>query len=416
MIYGLTLIAILAVMGGFIAFIGDKLGTKVGKRRLSLFGLRPKHTSIIVTIITGVLIAASTLGVLSLASDNVRTALFGMQALQAELHSLSNEVAAKNQELETSRAALEARTAEYSALTVKVSETSRQLTVITQELATAEAERDAAAAALRQVQEDYSAAQADLEKSQSEIADLQATKNQLNSRVEELTQARVALQNDVDSLTELAENLKKGIQTVREGVVIFRAGEALGTSVLQGGQPTAETEKTLTSVLYQTNQNLLSSLNIKDKNLAILWISKSEVEKAVTMLSGTEGDMIVRVLASGNIVYGEPVIGHLEFFPNRLVYEKGMVILTDTIRTTDARETEEVVLQFLQKVNAAAVQKGMLPDPLQGTVGMMSGAQLYDTVNKVKKLGGNVQISATAKKDTYTVGPLQVELQVQGAL
>ncbi len=44
--FGVTLVFIIAVMGGLIAFIGDKLGTKVGKRRLSIFGLGPKHTSI----------------------------------------------------------------------------------------------------------------------------------------------------------------------------------------------------------------------------------------------------------------------------------------------------------------------------------------------------------------------------------
>ena len=416
MIYGLTLIAILAVMGGFIAYIGDKLGSKVGKRRLSLFGLRPKYTSIIVTIITGVLIAASTLGVLSLASENVRTALFGMKALQAELQSLTNEVTAKNLELDASRAALDAKTAEYAALIAKVSETSRQLASISQELAAAEAERDAAEASLQRVQQDYASAREELEKSQREIAELQATKNQLNSRVDELSQARATLQSDVDSLTELAENLKQGIQTVREGVVVFRAGEVLGTAVIQAGQPAPEMEKILTSVLYKTNQNLLARLNISDKKIELLWLSKAEMEKAAAMLAGTEGSMIVRISASGNIMYGEPVVSHMEFYPNRLIYERDTAILTDTIRTKDARETEEAVLQFLQKVNAAAVRQGMLPDPLQGTVGMMSGAQLYDTVNKVKKLGGQVEITATAKEDTYTVGPLQVEIQVRGIL
>ncbi|HBS58399.1 MAG TPA: DUF3084 domain-containing protein, partial [Firmicutes bacterium] len=42
--FGISLIAVLAVMGGMIAYIGDKIGTKVGKRKLSVFGLRPKHT------------------------------------------------------------------------------------------------------------------------------------------------------------------------------------------------------------------------------------------------------------------------------------------------------------------------------------------------------------------------------------
>jgi len=416
MIYGLTLIAILAVMGGFIAYIGDKLGTKIGKRRLSLFGLRPKYTSIIVTIITGILIAASTLGVLSIASENVRTALFGMQALKAELHSLTNEVAAKNAELETGRAALEEKTAEYAALTVKVSETSRQLAEINQELAVVVAERDTAAAALQQVQENYAAAQADLDKSHAEIAALQATKTQLDGRVDELTKARKTLQADVDSLTELAEKLKKGIQVVREGTVVFRAAEVLGAAVVPGGQPAAESEKTINAVLYQTNQSLLSRLNVKDKELVVLWISKPEVEKAVTQLSGSVGDTIVRVSASGNIMYGEPVLGRLEFFPNKLIYTQDQIIHSESLQVGDARETEEAVLQFLQKVNAAAVRKGMLPDPLQGTVGRISGAQLFETVNKAQKMGGKVLITAQAKEDTYTVGPLQVELVVREVL
>ena len=50
------LIVVLVLTGGVIAFIGDRLGSKVGKKKLSLFGLRPRHTSILVTIITGILI------------------------------------------------------------------------------------------------------------------------------------------------------------------------------------------------------------------------------------------------------------------------------------------------------------------------------------------------------------------------
>ena len=54
--YGIVLIAALIVTGGAIAVIGDRVGSRVGKKKLSLFGLRPRHTSVIVTIVTGVLI------------------------------------------------------------------------------------------------------------------------------------------------------------------------------------------------------------------------------------------------------------------------------------------------------------------------------------------------------------------------
>ena len=154
--YGLALIAVLAVMGGIIAYIGDKLGTKVGKRKLTIFGLRPKHTSILVTIVTGIVIAASTLGVLSLVSKDVRTALFGMQALKAQLSGLTQEVTAKNIEFDASRAELEAKTKEYATLTTKIQETSSKLAAVTSELASVISERDRTTQALAQVQRDFS--------------------------------------------------------------------------------------------------------------------------------------------------------------------------------------------------------------------------------------------------------------------
>ena len=106
MLVGIRILIIIAIMGGLIAYMGDKLGTKVGKRRMSLFGLRPKHTSIIVTIVTGLLVAAATVGVLTITSDSVRTALFGMDKLKAEMADLSSAVEAKNKELQEQQAKL----------------------------------------------------------------------------------------------------------------------------------------------------------------------------------------------------------------------------------------------------------------------------------------------------------------------
>ncbi|NLM95576.1 MAG: DUF3084 domain-containing protein, partial [Firmicutes bacterium] len=80
--YGMMLIMILAITGGVIAYLGDRIGMKVGRKRLTLFGLRPKHTSILITILTGVFIATATLVVLTFVSEDVRTALFHMKEIQ----------------------------------------------------------------------------------------------------------------------------------------------------------------------------------------------------------------------------------------------------------------------------------------------------------------------------------------------
>ena len=71
--FGVSLILLLAIMGGVIAFLGDKLGSKIGKKRLSVLGLRPHYTSILMTVISGICIAAVTMGILTGASQEART-------------------------------------------------------------------------------------------------------------------------------------------------------------------------------------------------------------------------------------------------------------------------------------------------------------------------------------------------------
>ena len=411
--YGLALVAILAVMGGAIAYIGDKLGTKVGKKKLTMFGLRPKHTSIIVTIVTGILIAASTLGVLTLTSMDVRTALFGMEALKAELTHLSQEVSHKNTELEHSRSILQAQTVEYTALNAKVKETADRLTATSAELSQVASERDRTVDALSAIQNEYNQARGQLDLAQQEIAGLQAMRNELDQKVASLTEARTSLQSDVDRLNELTANLKKGIAVMREGVVIFRAGEILSTSVVMGGQSQEETEKALGQIFYNTNRSIIERLGIEN-NLDVLWIATDEFQQAARIITGTSESVIVRITAAGNTIYGEPTIGRLDLFPNRLVYRSGTVVSTETITVSkNSAQAEETMLLFLQKVNAEAIKQGILPDPIQGTVGAMSGSQLFEAINQVKRHSGKVEIAAVTTEDIHTVGPLKITIRVR---
>ena len=67
---------------------------------MTLFGLRPKYTSVIVTIISGVLISFSTVAVMAVVNENVRVALFGLSKLQTRMNDLNQEIKVKNRELE----------------------------------------------------------------------------------------------------------------------------------------------------------------------------------------------------------------------------------------------------------------------------------------------------------------------------
>ncbi|MEM9165037.1 MAG: DUF3084 domain-containing protein, partial [Cyanobacteria bacterium P01_F01_bin.4] len=69
---GLILVATILLLGGVIATVGDRIGMRVGKARLSLFNLRPRQTATVVSVLTGGVISASTLGLLLITSEQLR--------------------------------------------------------------------------------------------------------------------------------------------------------------------------------------------------------------------------------------------------------------------------------------------------------------------------------------------------------
>ncbi|MBF0498614.1 MAG: DUF3084 domain-containing protein [Candidatus Riflebacteria bacterium] len=86
-------ILVLLFISGVIAYLGDQLGTYVGKKRLTVLGLRPRFTAVLVTITTGMLITLLTLITAMMLSENVRIALFSVQQLNQERAALASDVA-----------------------------------------------------------------------------------------------------------------------------------------------------------------------------------------------------------------------------------------------------------------------------------------------------------------------------------
>ncbi len=119
---GVIWVVAILILGGVIATVGDRIGTKVGKARLSLFKLRPRKTATVVTILTGTIISASSLGILLAADKRLRDGIFEIGRIQKQLEN-------KRYELENNRKQLEA--------------TNQQKIKVEQELAQARAEQKA---------------------------------------------------------------------------------------------------------------------------------------------------------------------------------------------------------------------------------------------------------------------------------
>jgi uncharacterized protein (DUF3084 family) len=84
-------ILLAVIIAGVIAFIGDRVGHLVGRRRMTLFGLRPKYTSTIFAIGFGMLIALFVIAGSVIMSFDVRQALFSLRTLNEQISTLTRE-------------------------------------------------------------------------------------------------------------------------------------------------------------------------------------------------------------------------------------------------------------------------------------------------------------------------------------
>jgi hypothetical protein len=90
-------ILVILVIAGAVAYVGDRVGHQVGRRRLTLFGIRPRYTSTIVAVATGVVIALVVTLVAIFASEQVKTAFFRLSTLNSQIVTLQQ----REQQLET---------------------------------------------------------------------------------------------------------------------------------------------------------------------------------------------------------------------------------------------------------------------------------------------------------------------------
>ena len=384
--FGLALILILAIMGGAIAFIGDKLGSKIGKKRLSIFGLRPYHTSILMTIVTGVLIATATLVVLSVASNDVKTALFGMDKLK-------QEIAVLNQDKQTVQKELGDKNVLITSLDGQIKEGTDKLLEL-------QKERDSLDAQLTDLQTKYAAADLEL--------------NEMRHEVETLENARDQLNHEIDTLEKETERLREGLIAIREGDVVFRAGEVVYGGILRNGLDEDTNNKQMDALLAGANQVALERMGITNHEAQIIWLPAVMVEQAKTNLRSGNGSMFVRVVAAGNIIKGEQAVLGLELIPNKIVYEKNARILTEEFDIgEDGRNINAILMTFLAEINKQAVADGVVPDPLTGKVGNIDAATMIEVTEKMSGLGGKIKLIAYAKDEINVAGPVLIRLEVR---
>ncbi|MEA4884963.1 MAG: DUF3084 domain-containing protein [Clostridia bacterium] len=422
----MALILVLAVTGGVIAYAGDRIGMKVGRKRLSIFGLRPKYTSIIVAVITGVVITACTLFVLTLASENVRTALFRIKEIQDALSTAHSD-------LETKRAEADALSTRVKEIADEYNNLESQFDVVNSELSEAVAEKAKARKELSGVQakltesegrlEDVKArfaqasaglgkANADLRQARGDVAGLEAEKSDLERDVAALSSEQARLQAEVSdldmnvrALIELNARLLETKETALMGQVIFRADQVILGATIDCSQRRDAIENQFNGFLLKVNEIAVrrgASSDDPGGDPFVLKFDEANVVAALQKIAQSDSKVILRAMSPVNSWYEAPLLVSLHVLPDAKIYSAEEVIASKIIDgSIGSSRIQEDMLELVQAVNSACIAEGMASDE-EGKIGtVITISEFTSAIMNMVQRNSKQLVEAVAVRDIW---------------
>jgi uncharacterized protein (DUF3084 family) len=212
---GTLLILAIILLGGAIATVGDRIGSRVGKARLSLFNLRPKKTAVLVTILTGSITAATTLGLMLAVNKELRDIVFRTESIIRQNQQVREEL----DRAVTQKADIQK---ELSVTRADLTESVRRLRNINLSLKTALSRQKASEANLKKLRSRYELAQTTLGKFgnqakllRSQIGQLSVQRQRLNLERQRLIAQRDQVQNRLQQANVQRQSLETAAAEAR---------------------------------------------------------------------------------------------------------------------------------------------------------------------------------------------------------
>ena len=414
------LILALLVLGGVLSTLGDRLGSMVGKARLSLFNLRPRKTAVVITALTGSLISALSLGLMLLVSERLRVGLFQLDQIQAKVREGRVALARSQQDLQTNRLELAQNRVELlrSRQERNRAEQGRQQALQSRSLAIAS--KRVVAGQLAAAQQRVGSLRQELQPLQSQRQRLERERDRLSRDVKgrdaEIRRTEAELAKVRRSIAAGQQELK-GLETkviaLRRGDVVIASGQPLATAKvkLRRGEEAKAVIDTLMQRANQTAFGLLLPGQKPDRQ--ILLVPRIDVEKLEQYLQRS-GTWVVSIRSAANVLRGENrVLAFPDLRPNRQVVRQGES-LARTVLEADVRSPEEIRSRMnllLAASFARAQRQGTLVDGLQFDV------TAFNTLGRAlsaRPQGLQATLEAVALVAADTPDPIVVELRWVG--
>jgi uncharacterized protein (DUF3084 family) len=412
---GLIIIVVVIIFGGTLAFLGDRVGMKVGKKRLSMFGLRPKYTSMIITVLTGFFIAGLTLVTLTLISEYARVAIFELHSIQVKLHTATQKAGELTGQVIQKQQEYLGLNNKYSVVKGELKQIENQLQLTQQDLLLKQkANYDLAVQnrALDEKNQQLFANNRGLVVQNENLTKISALVKQKNDN---LNWERERLNQQIHNLEGTLLSAQDRTKVIEEKPLLFYVGEIITAQVVKPGLGTEAIHATVINPLLQAANEIAvkQGARIPGKSDYALRIKPSRVGEVCGQLANLNTQAVLRVVTESNSVNDEPVNVTLEVYPDQMIFKSGEKIVETELsaRNSEAELRDRLLSLMIQGYNKAII-KGIITDE-ESIRNLISVSEIATTINLIKQHPeGTYQAALVAAKDIYRTGRFQIKIEV----
>jgi len=390
---GWLLILSLLLLGGVLATLGDRLGSKVGKARLSLLGLRPRSTAVLITVLTGSLISALSLGLMLLVSRQLRVGLFELDALQRKLSDSRDALKVSRRAQKDAGRELAQAQAERARTRKDLTDAKAKAEALRQALVPLNLQRERLEAERARLSRDVKARDAEIRRTETELANV---RDRIRSGEAELRQ------------------LEKNVLALRRGSVVLSSGQPLATATLRlenPGQARQVIDQLLREANLQAYQRVLPGVKVDRQ---ILLVPRSDIQRLEQTIR-QPGTWVVNVRSAANVLLGEKVVyAFPEVRPNTQVVRSGEVLARTALeRNENGNDAVRNRLNLLlASALAEAQRRGSLSQGLQFDAESLN--RLGQTL--LERAPSRIELEVVAIRDSDTADPVAVDLRPVGTV
>ncbi len=407
--YGTLIIILLILLSGLIAYLGDQIGMKVGKKRLSLFGLRPRYTSIIITVATGILIAVLSITILLTVYSSLREALLNINDVVQRLERLNEQVELKDEELNSMKDEIDQKTDELDQLQSQRNQLQDKLTMTQREF-------DEAIKSLENARADVSRLRENRDELKERVSELRDQREKLEARVEELDENIAELNEDYEEAQEMAEKYRAGMYYYMGEDIVYQKGDVIYSEVIEGGRSEDETIEGLNRFLSEANE-VAKERPIKvdeDTGMALELQTEDILYTARVLYNMEPGQQVIVSLVAGiNVPRDEWLKANFILNKNFVVFEEDEIIAKKVIEADQAADKIDSELRdLLSEINQTASKRGLLTDS-QGRVGSLDFINFYQVLQQIQSREGKVEIKVISTRKMWRNDRLSDNLEFE---